>query len=368
MKIPNWKIKREARRILAQIQQIPWILFASRIRRRFDENAANLISYHAGEQPLQNNIAILLLFQPTGVSESTYITLKHLISEGFTPVVVSNAGLMADDYLAIKRLSHMVIERPNFGYDFGGYRDGIRYILQNETHPDNLLVINDSIWFPIYPDCTFLSELKCSETDLYGLVINDQYKTEDRHHIQSYMFNFKKNVVSSAAFKEYWNNLFLSNNKNAVIRQCEIKMTHYFRARGFSAGAKFSLRDIYAAFDKLSPQEFELIVDYQMKIDPKRIGFLKRYRQGSDIVNRMYLIKNQLIGKYLLIAHPVLLIKYLKFPALKRDRQYIYQLQRDELSKHSLDSRLISIVRSEVRDRSSTEKNSVDGAAKIHAS
>ncbi len=351
MHIPLWKVKREIKRLFAQINQIPWLMFSSTIRKTYDKRTERLVRFIKGEQAFGDNVAIFLIFQPKGVERSTFVTLKHLIANGFTPIVVSNARLDEQDIERLKKFTQTIIQRPNFGYDFGGYRQGMMYVLEQKLDLDNILVLNDSIWFPIKPNCEFLAEVKSQNIDLYGMVINNQYKLSKRHHVQSYFFNFKRTVIESEDFSKYWINLFLSNNKNAVIRQCEIKMTDYFRSRGFSIGAKYSVDDIYKVLPSLSPSELERIVEYQATVDPKRKSVINRCLHDLGRAANDYLIQNRFLGKYLLIAHPLVLLKSLQCPAIKKDRQFIYQVQRKEIFETNLDRDLIDIVRDEMIDR-----------------
>ena len=348
MRVPAWKFKRELKRLGSQLNQIPWLLFAGTIRRISDKYTSKHVEITEGDCPIMENAAILLVFQPGGIQRSTLETLQYLIDNGFSPVLVSNSKLSDGDLGKLKVDTNVIIQRPNFGYDFGGYRQGIMHLLKQAVLLENILVINDSIWFPLKKNCSFLSEIKNQNFDMYGLVLNNQYKSEKRHHIQSYLFNFNKKIIQSEAFLQYWRDLFLSNNKNAVIRQCEIKMTEYFRSRGFSIGSKYTVDDIYRILPDLATEELDTVIKYQMIVDPKKEGIIKDCRivkqEGAD----EHLIRNRHLGKYFLIAHPIILLKKLDCPAIKKDKQFVYQVQRGEIFKANLDQSLLTTVREEM--------------------
>lgn len=348
MRVPAWKFKREMKRLGSQLNQIPWLLFASAIRRISDNYISRYVQITEGACPMMDSAAILLIFQPDGIQRSTFDTLQHLADNGFSPVLVSNSKLSDIDLDKLKAVTNVIIQRPNFGYDFGGYRQGIMYLLQKDVPLENILVINDSIWFPIKQDCNFLLELKHQNSDMYGLVLNNQYKSKKRHHIQSYLFNFNKRIINSEEFIHYWRYLFLSNNKNAVIRQCEIKMTEYFRSRGFSIGSKYTIDDIYKNLPELSTQDLTTVINYQMIVDSKRRKIITDCRTVKQEGSDEYLIRHRLLGKYFLIAHPIILLKMLNCPAIKKDRQFVYQVQRREIFKDNLDQTLLATVREEM--------------------
>ncbi|NLS08122.1 lipopolysaccharide biosynthesis-like protein [Rhizobium sp. P32RR-XVIII] len=348
MQMPLWKFKREIQRLGMQISQIPWLLSSRFVRYVFDWASSNFVKIDQGTATLQDNIAILLVYQPQGIQASTFYTLRHLIRNGFSPVVVSNAKLSSYDLSALKKNAYCVIQRPNYGYDFGGYRQGILFLAEKGIEPDNLLVLNDSIWFPLSDTCEFLKEVKEQDRDLYGLVTNNRSDDERRHHVQSYMFSFKKRLVASSVFREFWKNLFLSNNKHAVVRQCEIKMTYHFKSRGFLVGSKFKTEDVYDAMSRLSRHELQTVLKYQKSVDPKRSRLISRFETLENLKDFKSLLEERLLGKYFLIAHPLVLLKSLRCPVMKKDRQVIYQLQRKAVFDESLDNELSDVVRREM--------------------
>lgn len=350
MNTPFWKLKRELKRLCSQVCQLPWFIFGPAIRRLYDIGNSKYVSVTEGKYPLKPDVAVLLLFQPNGVEPSVLHTLEHLAERGFSPVVVSNLKLKDSDLEDIRKRSYLVIQRPNYGYDFGGYREAILHLLERSIVPNNLLVMNDSIWFPVEDNCGFLDDVRAQDSDLYGLSIND-LKVPSRTHIQSFMFNFKAGVIRSPEFARYWKTLFMANNKNAVIRQCEIKMTGYFARRGFSIGSRYRVNDIYAALETFTNDRLRQIVHYQCKVDTKRSKILSDALDAGVGCDLSYLINERELGKYFLIAHPLVLLESLRCPALKKDRQHMYRVQRRAIFESNLDERLSEIVRKEIAER-----------------
>ncbi|MBP2550975.1 hypothetical protein J2858_003915 [Neorhizobium galegae] len=338
-----------------QISQIPWLLGSRLVRSLFDRASSSYIKIDQGTCALYQNVAILLIYQPQGVQASTFHTLRHLIRNGFTPIVVSNTPLSREDHAALRQNAYCVIQRPNYGYDFGGYRQGVLFLAEKGIEPENLLILNDSIWFPLSQECQFLKEVEEQDYDLYGLVTNNRATDEKRHHVQSYMFSFKKRLIKSACFHEFWTNLFLSNNKHAVIQQCEIKMTYHFRSRGFSVGSKFRTEDVYHAMLRLPVDDIKTILRYQKTVDPKRAGVISRFEMFEDLNDFRPLLEGRLLGKYFLIAHPLVLIKSLRCPVMKKDKQSIYQLQRKAVFDERLDLELAEVIRHEMLMRDHKE-------------
>ncbi len=360
-----WKVKRELKRLTMQTV-IPFDFLTMRLRRwHYDATNKGEKNHSYGKQPLKNNIAIVLLFQPKGVKSSIFETLKHFIEKGFTPIVVSNTLLGEKDKEKLLAYSYLVLERPNFGYDFGGYRDGILYLLERELHPENLILTNDSIWFPVQKNCDFIDTVLQQKADLFGIVMSDRPEAPHRNHLQPYFYNFKRPLVSDKCFHKFWQNLYFSSNKFLVVRKCEMVLTEYFSQNGFSVGWLLDFQNLKDALKLLSRTELKTVATYQVEVDRKNSEevshFLKSELDKPDWKTRVEaLIERKQMGKYILIAHPSLLLDKLSLPILKRDQQPIYQHQRRAIFSEGLESRLTESVLQEISCETKITTKSTD--------
>ncbi|MGB3279259.1 MAG: hypothetical protein WBA92_08705, partial [Pseudorhodobacter sp.] len=95
--IPAWKIYRELDRtrqmLLAGIASI----FEPFLQARHDRNRDRLLKVHDGKLEAKGKVALLLIFQPRGVSSTIHLTCSHLEKNGYAPLVVSNTPLTEDD-------------------------------------------------------------------------------------------------------------------------------------------------------------------------------------------------------------------------------------------------------------------------------
>lgn len=321
-----WKITRELRRAYLQAKSLAEPILGPILRRRHDQRKAQLIKFHPGTAPMQENVAVFLLYQPKGVLPSTLDTCRHLARHGFAVLLVSNAPVSEADRARLMPLCNLLMERPNFGYDFGGYRDGVLHVLDSGWSPENLLVLNDSIWFPVRADCDFLAEAKRQTADIYGPVLSHD-------HLQSYMYNFKRRVVTSLFFRNYWLNLPISNNKIAVVQRCEKLLSVDMAKAGFKMGWLRSSADSLAAIRRLSTEDLARVIRYDQQNDNAMGRALKKINVGqaewqSEV---LMLCETSLPTRYLLKDHPILLLRDLHLPVLKKDRAPHYALQRRTL-------------------------------------
>ena len=89
-------------------------------------------------------VAIYLIFPTSGVQESHLSAIEYIASSGYSPLVVSNLFLGDSDRQEVRSRCWQLIERPNYGFDFGGYRDGVLQLASSLHELTRLVIVNDS--------------------------------------------------------------------------------------------------------------------------------------------------------------------------------------------------------------------------------
>jgi len=222
--VPGWKIRRELLRISSQVTSIPIHPFEQAWFRFHEHLFPEKYRTHQGLQGTHDKTAIFLVFQPDGIRGSVAETCRHLNAKGFNVELVSNAPLCEAEIAALRPLCRRITERPNHGYDFGGYRHALIRLFNEGDQPSRLLLLNDSIWFPISEDCDLLDRLQAIETDLAGPVYY-QHRHERKSHLQSYMVLLSRKALQSRNFQEFWVSYKSSNSRQRTIRNGEMRMT-----------------------------------------------------------------------------------------------------------------------------------------------
>lgn len=348
--LPLWKIKREWKRFLMQFGQLEWLIFGRKRKRDYDRSRASLVKVTEGAVALTPKLAILLIWQPNGLLPSFLEELRHFLRQGYAPVVVSNAPLGLDDLAQLQPLCHLIVQRPNYGYDFGGYREGVLVLRERGIQPEHLVIKNDSIWFPLWEDCDLIARAEASPADLYGIYENEMSR---RPHLQSYFYHFGAKILRDPDFWGFWDGLWLTDNKYMVIRQCEMKLTQVFRRKGYLAESRFTTQDMRTALSGLKDADLAAVLKYQVKVDtrsaPVVLKLVGRPADAGWRKNVVDLISRGLIGKYFLITHPAALYGVMACPVLKKDRQPMYRLQRKELLRMDLVNRIQPAVLQEIK-------------------
>ncbi|NHQ73930.1 hypothetical protein HAT86_05540 [Roseovarius gahaiensis] len=249
-KLPLWKLKREAKRAARQIIGLPGLTWEYLfLRPLYDRKLSRQKVVHDGAKPIAGEMAIYLVYAPEGLLGSHHDMLAQLAADGITPVVVSNLPLSQQDRDVLLAQTAMVIERPNVGYDFGGYRDAVLKLAPNLPKLDRLYILNDSVWMVEAPQSWF-QQVRATGCDFVGATSNfgiarvdaEDFRSLEWHytpdhanfHYASYALAVGPNILRDPRFMEYWHDFRLSNNKKRTVRRGEIGLTKWVLTHSYS--------------------------------------------------------------------------------------------------------------------------------------
>lgn len=231
---PIWKVKREVRRIADQAALASTNFYEPPLRylhARWLDKAARPMD---GSLVLGGKVALLVLFQPKIVARSTFLMCDHLIAQGYSPFILSNSVLSAHDREELLARSALLLERPNFGYDFGAYQDGIRLLARMGHAPDRLILMNDSTWFPLRSNDSSISRIEASGDAFTGHAFrNEPNIGRGRNHMEAHLIMFGKEALESAAFRDFWDKYPASSHRVNTIDKGEKGITAAMFDAGF---------------------------------------------------------------------------------------------------------------------------------------
>lgn len=246
MSLLIWKLKREFNRIRQQLKGIPEFFTEPLRRQRHDARRGAMLQADHGAIALGPKVALLLVYQPAGISDATVWTCQHLVHKGYAPLIISNAPLSNEDRTRLSPWIWRMAERPNFGYDFGGYRDGIWLLSQWKIDPDVLIILNDSIWFPLNGNETLIDRMESSAADFVGaLQLDPLRQTENlppkkRPFFGSFFLMVKRGALRHEAFIRFWDRYRITSNKYKTIRRGERGFSHALMDAGITSEAIYS--------------------------------------------------------------------------------------------------------------------------------
>jgi len=197
-------------------------------------------------------------------------------------IIINNETIQitAPDYVK-------VMNRPNNGYDFGGWSDGL---LTNNLYQkyDKFIFVNSSVLGPIVPKFyknkwinIFLDGLT-NDVKLYGCTINscgfDTCKPSQTSHVQSYVYCMDKNTLNYLISKEIFSQTNYINDYKQVVMQREIRMSREIINNNWNIGCVFS---------------------YYNNIDFRNISNIEAKFFNSNIANGKY--NNEIVHPYEII-------------------------------------------------------------------
>jgi len=347
--IPMWKLAREIDRLKIQARAIPLAVIEPFVQRRYDARRQQDLKITNGAQSSGKALAVFLVFQPKGVAPSVFKTCQHLIDNGYAPLVISNTPLSDEDRNTFARLSHVVVERSNFGYDFGGYRDGVWLVGQLGLNPARVLFLNDSVWFPITTHSNLLSRMTDAPGDYIGTqVFGDTTASgHKRGFFGSYCFLVKSQLWESEAFQNYWSTYRVSSNKEVTLRRGERSFSRRMLEAAENAEAIYSTERFTSLIERLTESALREAIGDMVVTDPLLIrrqdAFISRGLQTVATKDMRDLIYASAKSKNYIGAAPVLSVRDLGFPMIKKNNERHYMLARHRILQAADEGRLTGL-------------------------
>ncbi len=193
------------------------------------------------------------------VDEYVYYYLNELLTIVQKLVFVTVSDIPKKDVERLEELNIEVIKRENIGYDFYSYKVGIEQLDLNLY--DELIVCNDSVFGPLFPMKKIFDKMNTEECDFWGI-------TDSRliaYHLQSYFLVFRKSILQSLTFSQFWKELKILEDKNEIIKRYEIGLSSTLIKNKFIAKS-FVNNDIPL---------LRYYKDYRMSIEHKKYKYLR---------------------------------------------------------------------------------------------
>lgn len=281
---PLWKVRRELDRIRVKTVLFTGRTFHDPIRRPiYDLTSHWRQQVTRGALPLTDRVAVFVVFQPKGIAASILLTLDHLRQNGFSVLVVSNSPLQPDDLATLSRRASVVLERPNVGYDFGAYRDGIRHLWSLNHDISRLVLMNDSTWFPLRMGDDSLARMEALDADLTGHI----FKTEDEarpenDHVESHLLMISGAFAISREFRDFWSGFRMSDQRSTTILVGEKGFTQMARRSGRRIDALMSREWLLDVLHGLDDARLRTVLNHTLDSFRNRQPDASRVRRAAS--------------------------------------------------------------------------------------
>lgn len=203
--------------------------------------------------------------------------------------VVVNGTLNSEGRQILEENCNSLFIRENVGYDSWAHKYAIEQLGYGKLGQyDELIFCNSTFYGPIFPLSTLFDEMESRNTDFWGIsrypynemkdVLDPNKVFKIPSHIQSYFVAFRKKVLQSQAFMEFWDSLRPVHNYDEARGNFEWIMTSFFENRGFSSS-------VYMDFEKYSKYKENSTILYaakQLIEDKNPFIKIKVFDYGSD--------------------------------------------------------------------------------------
>lgn len=153
-------------------------------------------------------------------------------------VVVVNGQLSDQARQLFSEYTKTIIVRENKGLDVAAYKQAILTLGWEKLESyDEVICLNDTVMGPVYPFREVFACMDRKDVDFWGItayagetVDKEQIPT----HLQAYWHAYRRSLVSSPAFHEYWETMPLWKDYAEVTRKHEMTFTKHFTDLGFT--------------------------------------------------------------------------------------------------------------------------------------
>ncbi|MBR2922358.1 MAG: hypothetical protein IKC10_03450 [Alphaproteobacteria bacterium] len=190
-----------------------------------------------------NRLGIYFFFDKDGIVDDYVLYFLRNFKKVCSEVcVVVNGNLEPHSKEELEKLSNKLIIRENKGFDSWAYKDAIEdYGYSNIKKYGELVLCNFTFFGPIYPIDEMFSEMDSRDCDFWGIHRSRKEPhvymagVEICEHIQSHFMCFKKKIIQSKDFVNYWKSLQPINNYEEAVAYHELKITKYFENLGYKS-------------------------------------------------------------------------------------------------------------------------------------
>jgi hypothetical protein len=229
-----------------------------------------------GAVQMSERLAVYALYPQQGIRDSHIHALRALYDCGYTTVAVSNLPLTEQDRARLAPLLWKLIERPNFGYDFGAYREGIRAVTPHLAGAQRLVLMNDSVWFPLPGGADWPLQAEGLGVDVAGAVSNYgvampealaldgfQWRYDPglpQFHYCSFALSFGPVAVQHPAFTRFWRRIRLTDSKFHTVLRGEVALSRALIGAGLSHAETLRIKDLDTRLAALSTADLHRFV------------------------------------------------------------------------------------------------------------
>ena len=200
-------------------------------------------------------LGIFFCFDSEGIIDEYVTYLLDEIIKNLTDLcIIVNGDLSPESREILEQYSTDIMTRPNIGFDAGGWRDAMTDHIgfKKLQEYDEIILFNDSFFGPLYPFKEMFDVMDAKDIDFWGITVHgDAPNARDLcpygyrpRYLQTYFLAFRRNLIQSKEFQEYWSEFPNYQSFNSLAFKHEGVFTRYFSDLGFKWEAYVDTADI----------------------------------------------------------------------------------------------------------------------------
>lgn len=176
-----------------------------------------------------------------------------------------------------------LLVRENIGFDSGAYKHAIEYYGYEKIKKyDELILANFTMFGPIFSPQEMFAKMDNNDCDFWGIT---EFPSVDSYfagvkidrHVQSYFIDFKKKILNSEDFVEYWQSLKTATNYEEAIAFHELRTTSYYENRGYKSTCYISPEKYTAKLEHVMKKyDYSYFYYTNQQVKEDRMPFIKR--------------------------------------------------------------------------------------------
>lgn len=206
-----------------------------------------------GQDP--KRLGIFFFFDAQGIVDSYVETLlTDMVKNLSELVIVVNGELTAKSYAKLAAFTDNIILRENKGLDAWAYKTAMEsYGWDRLVEFDEVVLFNATIMGPVYPFEEMFTEMAGRDIDFWGITwfhlapgdpFGHALEGYLPRHLQSHFHAYRRSLVSSKAFQDYWDNLPQINSYEDSVGLHEAPFTQRFERLGFTSDVYVNTEDL----------------------------------------------------------------------------------------------------------------------------
>jgi rhamnosyltransferase len=245
-------------------------------------------------RPMTRRAIVLVHFDPHGRFDPHVMHAARAYRRLATRLVfVSNGGGSLPRDLAA--IVDEYVPRPNVGYDFGGWKDGLATL--DRGGYDEVVCVNDSVYGPLIDLAPAFDDPRTAAADLWGMVLSDQSTGRDRPripHLQSWFFAMRRPLLQSTWFDDFWSAVEPVPTKRDIVERFEIGMSRSAVEAGFriaglydaTTAPRVALREVLSHISLAAPRRSWRLIRKSRRIphNPSELVWWRLLEAGVPFV------------------------------------------------------------------------------------